>query len=122
MNPEIIIHPWKLNATEEESKEEDKYYVSSMGIYLHGQLDADNGYDLCGIENFPNEESPLDGFDCTVAMRDGTKRKAKLFLWDCREEWVAWKGLIVQLGDDKYMRDAAKKRELKVDHVSGLLV
>ena len=118
MNKEIIIHPWSINLTEEENEEEEKYNVCACGTYLHGRLEDDNGYDLCGIENFPYEESPLDGFNCVVVMRNGEKRNAKLFVWEVKE-WSTskrkfWKGLIVQEGDEKYMKDAMNKRKRKV--------
>ena len=109
----IVIHPWNINATEEEKDEESKYYITYSSIYLHGKLDSDNEYDLCGIEEFPNEPSPEDGFHCIVVMRNGEKRKARLFLWKTKK-WSFWKGLIVQEGDDYYMKDAMQKRKEEV--------
>ena len=121
MKPEIIIHPWNINPTDEEDKEEEKYNVCACGVYLHGKLEDDNGYDLCGIENFPYEESPLEGFECVVAMRNGEKRKAKFFVWEIKE-WStlkrkAWKGLVAQEGDDYYIKDAARKRKRKAKDI-----
>lgn len=117
----IVIHPHNLHATDKEIKEENKYIIHSSGIYLHGQLEIDNGYDLCGIENFPNESSPEDGFYCIVVMRNGEKRKARLFLWEVkklsRPNRSFWKGLIVQEGDNEYMKDAQRKRKRKEEDI-----
>ena len=48
------------------------------GVYLHGQLQSDNGFDLCSVDNLPT----VDGlYRCEVVMSDGSVRKAKLYFW-----------------------------------------
>lgn len=97
-------------------------YESRCGdIYLHGKLDKDNGYDHCGIFSFPDEDGI---YDCKVMMPNGDRRKAKLFYWSIRRDdgygehlWTMHRGLVVEIGDEEYMRDAQKKFDKRKVHL-----
>ena len=86
-------------------------YESCCGdIYLHGKLNKENGYDHCGIFSFPKEDGV---YDCNV----------KMFYWSiecsygCVNRWTRHRGLVVEIGDEVYMRDAQKKFDERKAHL-----
>jgi len=47
-------------------------------VYLHGILEDKNGFDLCWIDPFPNEEGI---YDCEAILQNGETIPSKLYLY-----------------------------------------
>ncbi len=54
-----------------------KDYNNTPWIYLDGELDRINGYDLCHVEEVPNQDGI---YDCEVDI-NGKLYSAKLYYW-----------------------------------------
>lgn len=60
-------------------------------IYLHGELEEANGFDLCHIDQLPEEDGI---YDCEVTLANGLVRPAKLYFWKSKIRNIN-RGLIV---------------------------
>lgn len=60
-------------------------------IYLHGELQEENGFDLCHIDQLPEEDGI---YDCEVRMANGLVKPAKLYFWKSKRRNIN-RGLIV---------------------------
>lgn len=90
----------------------DEDFPVTSWIYLHGELEDINGYDLVYIE----EDLPVvDGiFDCIVTI-DDKPYPAKFFFWKC--ECTGHKGLIAGVTDDEGLAWAKEKFDEKPEIV-----
>jgi len=79
----------------------DKEHPVTGYIYLHGELQKENGFDLCHIDQLPEEEGI---YDCEVRMINGLIKPAKLYFWKSKRRNIN-RGLIVSAdhsGDNHY--------------------
>jgi hypothetical protein len=60
-------------------------------IYLHGQLQDEAGFDLCHIDQLPEEDGI---YDCEVTLTNGLIKPAKLYFWKSKRRNIN-RGLIV---------------------------
>lgn len=123
----LKVYPFKINLDGKYDQWASRFFATSCGdIYLHGKLDNDNGYDLCGLRHLPEGDGV---YDCEVMMNDGNDvRQAKLFYWTTNHEgviidgngcrhgkWVRRRGLVVQMGDEEGMQFAQKKFDKRTE-------
>ena len=104
----ITIYPFKLDGNGE--YDNDDYATLSVEIYLHGKLEMENGYDLCGLKELPDRDGI---YDCEVLTDNGT-RQAKLFYWTTQlvaydRSFTQRRGLVVQLDDSENMMTAREE-------------
>lgn len=69
----------------------DKDHPATGYIYLHGELEDENGFDLCHIDQLPKKDGI---YDCEVTMANGLIRPAKLYFWKSKRRNIN-RGLIV---------------------------
>ena len=70
-------------------------------IYLHGELQEEAGFDLCHIDQVPEEEGI---YDCEVILPNHDTRQCKLYYWKSKRRKID-RGLIVLAdhpGDNKF--------------------
>ena len=80
--------------------DDDTFGVVTTGVYLHGELEDENGYDL--VQSNTSLPSADGIYDCVVLMNQKIVQ-CKLFFW--RRDKLQ-RGLIVKKGDTEYMDDA----------------
>ena len=86
--------------------ENDLHTVTGHWIYLHGQIEEINRFDLVCMDYQPT----YDGiFPIDVILIDGTKYECTLYLWDVNAGANHQHGLIV-LNDDTEAKIFAKQR------------
>lgn len=106
----ITVYPFKLNG--DGKYDNDKYATLAGEIYLHGKLERENGYDLCGLKELPDKDRV---YDCEVLM-DTRVHKAKLFYWTVQAKAynktvTKHRGLVVAVDDSESMLTAQEEFE-----------
>ena len=84
-------------------------------IYLHGQLEKDNGYDLCWIPFLgcvpPYRTGIFKDFEIEI---NGEVRKVNIYVWSSKEDNEGYYGLVVYADDDdeanEYAQNAYEER------------
>ena len=104
----ITVYPFKLNGNGK--YDNDKYATLAGEIYLHGLIAEENGYDMCGLKELPEEDGI---YDSEVLTDDGI-RQAKLFYWTTQlvaygRSFTHRRGLVVQLDDGENMMTAREE-------------
>lgn len=104
----ITVYPFKLNGNGK--YDNDKYAALPGEIYLHGLIEEENGYDVCGLKELPEEDGI---YNCEVLTDKGV-RQAKLFYWTIQlvaygRSFTHHRGLVVQLYDDENMMTAREE-------------
>ena len=91
------------------------------GIYAHGELEKVWGYDIVRIPKWnPFLHGVEEGiYDCWFVYPNSEIVDAKIFVWVCAvlNGKPLKKGLVVKVGDDKYMADAQKKYDAKAEFI-----
>lgn len=108
----IHIVAEKLEDSVEEQFDAKGLTERASYIYLHGQLDDINGFDICNfvLGNHPNCEGI---FPAKVYIDKCTIIYATMFLWDDGSARNKVHGLVVMNGDDRCMKDARTKYDNK---------
>lgn len=75
------------------------------GIYLHGSLEKEVGFDLVGCKRKPKKEGV---YDVEVALPDGNVRNAILYYW--KDTTNKDRGLVVDKFDEEIMHIYAFRR------------
>lgn len=96
----------------------------TLGVYLHGELEKKNGYDLCKVDECESgfyRDKPDGIYPCTVVI-NGKQYESTMYLWqipfDCGNRIVnQTKGLVVRNDDTKHMDDAKDKYERKTEYI-----
>lgn len=83
------------------------YNLTSF-VYLHGQLEEENKFDLVAIDEVPQEDGI---YDIEVVLTTGSYKKGKLFFW--HKDFMQ-RGLIVDNDDTEYLEDAQRKFDAKL--------
>lgn len=106
----ITIYPFKFDG----NSEYDNYEYATLAgeIYLHGLIAEENGYDLCGLKELPEEDGI---YDCEV-LTDRGIRQAKLFYWTVQAKAydkivTKHRGLVVSVDDNESIILAQKEFE-----------
>ena len=102
-----MIHVYGLSL---EKCDDDEHPLTGY-IYLHGKLQAENGFDLCHIDELPKEDGV---YDCEVTLSNGTIKKARLYFWRTR---YRNRGLIVDpdhVGDNLFANTKYKIRSTRL--------
>lgn len=88
----------------------------TIGVYLHGKLEKENGYDLCKVDEcesgfYRNKEDGI--YPCTVEMTNGNRYEATMYLWQIplAHNTKQTKALVVRNDDTKSVEDAKTKYE-----------
>lgn len=79
-------------------------------VYLHGNLQDWNDYDLCLVEKLPEAEGI---YECETVFEDGHIIPSVLFFWHGTEPFSN-RGLIVDKRDTDALNDARQKYENRV--------
>lgn len=84
-------------------------YISQLTphVYLHGELQEWNGFDLCLVQKLPEAEGI---YECETIFDDGHIIPSILFFWHGPEPFTN-RGLIVDKRDKASMEDARQKFE-----------
>ena len=93
------------------------FMSNSSWIYLHGQLEEINGFDLCRVEGLelPPKEEDF-GIHDVITIIDGLEYPSKLYLWKRRYS-CSWAGLVVGIYDTEGIREAEKMFNKKSEDV-----
>ena len=89
-------------------------YQFGRGIYLHGEMELLNGYD---ITIFPDNDLPTENgiYDVEVRIGDNMYIDARMYLWYTKyssredDDRMESHGLIVRLSDKDYVEHAESK-------------
>ena len=89
----------------------DDPHKLTNGVYLHGNLMDENGFDLVSLSEIPEEDGI---YDCTALGQ-----KAKLFYWSVPfDNGVTFhKGLVVAESDEKNLKDAKRKYNRRAEFI-----
>ena len=104
----ITVYPFNFNGN---GKYDNGKYATLAGeIYLHGLIAEENGYDMCGLKELPEE----DGIYNSEVLTDEGTRQAKLFYWTTQlvgygKSFIHRRGLVVQLDDSENMMTAREE-------------
>lgn len=94
------IYAWQLEAPDDAPPE-----IGCAGhFYLHGTLERENGYDLCGMlrKDYPKKDGI---YDVTVKFNDGKPDKpARFYYWKVNGRY---RGLVCNI-DDEYANRIAQ--------------
>ncbi|MEE3344381.1 MAG: hypothetical protein VZS44_09845 [Bacilli bacterium] len=84
--------------------------LNTDGMYLHGDLETLNGFDLLVIDNMPTERGI---YDVNVILVDGTIHNAKFYFWQVplTDDYMRNRGLICAINDEWANSDAMPKYE-----------
>ena len=83
---------------------ENKKFMN--GVYAHGNLQDMAGIDyVYADDDFDRDTERIE--DVTAILPSGEERQARLFFWHRRTFSQA--GLVVEIGDTDFMKDAQKK-------------
>lgn len=82
-------------------------------IYLHGELQEENGFDLCHIDQLPEEDGI---YDCEVRMINGLVKPAKLYFWKSKRRNIN-RGLIVSADHQGDNHFAALKFKIRSNNL-----
>ena len=95
-------------------KQEDCIPMSNgIGIYLHGTLEEENGFDLCNIEE-PLSKDGTYMVDCILA--NGNVRRSNLYFWTIKYgDETQLRGLVCDCNDkeaNEYAREMLDERSV----------
>lgn len=91
----------------------DKDHPVTGFIYLHGELQVENDFDLCHIDQLPEEDGI---YDCEVRMNNGTVKSAKLYFWKSEVRNIN-RGLIVSADNNSDNHFAESKFKIRSDEL-----
>lgn len=91
----------------------DEEYPVTGYIYLHGELEYENGFDLCHIDQLPEEDGI---YDCEITLTNGLIRPAKLYFWKSKIRNIN-RGLIVSADHQGDNHFAALKFKIRSDNL-----
>ena len=89
----------------------DKDHPVTGFIYLHGELQIENDFDLCHIDQLPEEDGI---YDCEVSMTNGVTKPAKLYFWKSKVRNIN-RGLIVSADNKRDNNFAESKFNIRSD-------
>ena len=91
----------------------DKEHPVSGYIYLHGELEEENGFDLCHIDHIPEKDGV---YDCEVRMTNSLVKPAKLYFWKSKKRNIN-RGLIVSANNQDDNHFAALKFKIRSNNL-----
>lgn len=96
-------------------KYEDEDTPITNGIYAHGELEKEWGYDLVWIPKWRFVVDVEEGiYDAWFILPNNEIVDAKVFVW--KSNGYEYKhGLVVKVGDGEYMEDAQSKYNRKAE-------
>lgn len=94
---EITVYGMNFEFKNSYINDESIYKNNTDGIYLHGNLERINGFDLVAMDHIPTQKGI---YDVNVILKNGNIHKAKLYFWTVLfAKNIRNKGLICELDD-----------------------
>jgi hypothetical protein len=116
------IKEYFLVEPQDDYNDEEMTSVFVNGIYFHGQLEKDLGYDLVRVEGikllnklFISTQTGCATYETKVLV-DNELKDCIVFCWLGKED-NRFRGLVTYKNDKEFVKDAREKYELRVDYL-----